>query len=47
MEKTITLRVTEELYKDIKIAVVLKGLSLKDYILNLVKMDLYGNTAEK
>jgi len=38
-EKTITIRVTEEQYREIKINALEKGQSLKDYILSLVKSD--------
>ena len=38
-EKTITIRITEEQYKEIKIKAVNKGLTLKDYILALVESD--------
>lgn len=40
MEKTITIRVEEELYKQIKVEVAMRGISLKEYILTLVKQDL-------
>ena len=39
-EKTITIRVEEELYKKIKVEVALKGITLKDYILNLIQQDM-------
>ena len=39
-EKTITIRVAEELYKKIKVEVALKGITLKDYILNLIQQDM-------
>ena len=46
-EKTITIRIDEELHRDIKIVVAKKGITLKDYIVQLVKDDLYGNMGKK
>ncbi len=43
MEKTITIRLDEELHKQIKIKIAHEGGSLKDYILGLVKKDLNNN----
>ena len=40
LEKTINFKVNEELYKEIKIKTVIKGVTLKDYIINLIKIDL-------
>lgn len=40
VEKTITVRVTEELHKDIKIRIANEGISLKDYVLGLIQKDL-------
>ena len=40
MEKTINFKVDEELYKKIKIKTVLEGKTLKDYIIDLIKIDL-------
>lgn len=39
-EKTITIRVNEELHKEIKIEIAQKGISLKDYVLGLIEKDL-------
>lgn len=39
-DKTITIRITEEQHKDIKIEAARRGLSVKDYILELVRNDL-------
>lgn len=39
-DKTITIRVSEELHKEIKIKIAHKGVSLKDYILELIENDL-------
>lgn len=39
-EKTISIRVTEDFHKEIKIKIAKDGISLKDYILNLIKKDL-------
>lgn len=41
-EKTITVRIDDELHKDIKVNIAQKGISLKDYIVQLIKKDLYG-----
>jgi predicted DNA binding CopG/RHH family protein len=40
VEKTITIRVDEELYKKIKVEVATRGTTLKDYILNLIEQDM-------
>ncbi len=39
-EKTINFKVDEELYKRIKIKVVEEDMTLKDYIIQLIKKDL-------
>lgn len=39
-EKTMTIRLDEELHKRIKLKAVKEGKTVKDYILNLVKQDL-------
>ncbi|WP_446897418.1 toxin-antitoxin system HicB family antitoxin [Clostridium sp. LBM24168] len=46
-EKTITIRIDDNLHKDIKINIAKKGISLKDYIVGLVKKDLYGEISKK
>lgn len=45
-EKTITLRLDEETHKNIKLQAVLKGITLKQYIVDLVNTDI-GKTREK
>lgn len=40
MEKTITIRVDEELYKKIKVEVATRGTTLKEYILSLIEKDM-------
>lgn len=39
-EKTITIRVSEDLHKAIKIRIAEEGISLKDYVVNLIQKDL-------
>ena len=39
-EKTITIRVDDETYKKIKVAVAERGATLKDYVLSLIDADL-------
>lgn len=39
-EKTITIRITEAQHRAIKVEAAQRGLSLKDYILQLVQADL-------
>lgn len=39
-EKTITIRISEELHKDVKIKIARSGVTLKDYLVNLIKEDL-------
>ncbi|WP_084424774.1 toxin-antitoxin system HicB family antitoxin [Caloramator sp. ALD01] len=39
-EKTITIRVSEELHRDIKIKIAKEGISLKDYVIGLIEKDL-------
>jgi predicted HicB family RNase H-like nuclease len=46
-EKTITIRIDEELHKDIKVYIAQRGISLKDYILEKIKEDLYGEIVKK
>ena len=38
--KTITLRVDENLHKEIKIKIAKEGISLKEYMTKLIEMDL-------
>jgi len=46
-EKTITIRIDDALHKDIKINIAKRGISLKDYIVQLIKKDLYGEIGKK
>lgn len=39
-EKTITIRVSDELHRQIKIKIAQDGISLKDYVINLIEKDL-------
>jgi predicted DNA binding CopG/RHH family protein len=39
-EKTITIRVDEDMYKKIKVKVATQGITLKEYILKLIKEDM-------
>ncbi|MDR1218160.1 MAG: type II toxin-antitoxin system HicB family antitoxin [Treponema sp.] len=41
-EKTITMRIDDKLHTDIKIEAARKGVSIKDYIVELVLKDLHG-----
>lgn len=40
MEKTINIKVNSDLYRDIKINIAKKDLTLKDYIIHLIESDL-------
>ncbi|MEG1185593.1 MAG: toxin-antitoxin system HicB family antitoxin [Eubacterium sp.] len=46
-EKTITVRISDELHKEIKIHIAKNGKSLKDYIVELIQKDLHGELGEK
>lgn len=39
-EKTITIRIDEELHKSVKVKIAQEGISLKDYLINLICKDL-------
>jgi len=39
-EKNIAIRVDEELFKKVKVRLAEQGLTMKDYIINLIKKDL-------
>lgn len=39
-EKTINFKVDEEFYKEIKIKVAKEGITLKGYVIDLIKKDL-------
>lgn len=41
-EKTITMRIDDDLHTAIKVHVAKEGVSIKEYILDLIKRDLYG-----
>lgn len=43
MEKTITIRITEELHKEVKLKCVQEGVTLKDYLIELIEKDLKEN----
>ncbi|MGL5649387.1 MAG: hypothetical protein ACRDDY_16215 [Clostridium sp.] len=43
-EKTITIKVSEELHKKIKVKIAKDGILLKDYITNLINTDLNNNS---
>ncbi|MBP3930517.1 MAG: toxin-antitoxin system HicB family antitoxin [Peptostreptococcaceae bacterium] len=40
MAQSMTIRIDEELHKQAKIKATIEGISLKEYILNLIKEDL-------
>lgn len=42
-EKTITVRISEELHKEIKIKIAHDGISLKNYVVSLIQKDLETN----
>lgn len=46
-EKTITIRIEDSLHKDIKVHIAQESISLKDYIVQLIKNDLYGDNKKK
>ena len=39
-EKAVSFKVNEDFYKEIKVHLALKGGTLKDYVINLIKQDL-------
>lgn len=39
-DKTITIRISEDQHREIKVEAAQRGLSVKDYILDLVRKDL-------
>ena len=41
-EKTINFKTEESLYKEIKVKIAEEGITLKDYVTNLIKKDLKG-----
>ena len=40
MEKAINFKVSEELYKQVKVKIALEGMTLKDYVIKLITDDL-------
>ena len=46
-EKTITIRVEEELHKEVKHRIIEKNMTLKEYLLDLIQKDLTKEGAEK
>ncbi len=38
--KTVTIRMPEEMHREIKIKIAQEGVTLKDYLLNLIRADL-------
>lgn len=43
MEKAINFKVDEDFYKQIKVKIALEGITLKDYVIGLIKADLEKN----
>lgn len=39
-EKTITIRISEDLHKTVKIKIAESGVTLKDYLVDLIQKDL-------
>lgn len=39
-ERTVTIRISKEQHKDIKVAAAKEGVTIKEYILSLVQKDL-------
>ena len=39
-EKTITVRISEELHKKVKVKIANEGILLKDYVIELIEKDL-------
>lgn len=46
-EKTITIRVDEELHKAVKMLIAKRGIKLKEYLLKLIKDDLAKEAAKE
>lgn len=46
-EKTITIRIDDKLHKDIKVNIAKKEISLKDYLVQLIEKDLYGEIGKQ
>ena len=47
MERTINFKVDAELYKQVKIKVASDGITLKDYVITLIKQDLEKENEKK
>lgn len=45
--KTITLRVEEDLHREIKIKIAKEGILLKEYLIGLIEKDLSESTSPK
>jgi predicted DNA binding CopG/RHH family protein len=45
--KTITIRLDDELHKEIKVKMATEGTTIQDYIINLVKKDLEPSKSKK
>jgi len=39
-EKAINFKVDEKLYTEVKVKVAIEGMTIKDYVINLIKKDL-------
>ena len=42
-ERTLAFRVEEELHRRLKVKLANEGITLKDYVIGLIKSDLYNN----
>ncbi len=42
-ERTLAFRVEEELHRKLKVKLANEGITLKDYVIGLIKSDLYNN----
>ncbi len=42
-ERTLAFRVEEELHRTLKVKLANEGITLKDYVIGLIKSDLYNN----
>lgn len=46
-DKTIAIRVNEEMFKKVKLRLAENGMTLKDYIIKLIEQDLQEETKKK
>lgn len=46
-EKTITIRIDEKLHKEIKVLTAEQGITVKDYLVGLIKDSLYGKIGKE